>query len=106
MGKAEERSTLYHQFLGLAEQIQRFMSPDRGQAPFQPARWKELTEPEVRRVLHRRDYILVPGAIPSADTLREWNAHAARVLKTADGVQLRDDAAECGQRNVEYEPAP
>ncbi|WP_328380578.1 hypothetical protein OHB13_37860 (plasmid) [Streptomyces sp. NBC_00440] len=85
MGKAEERSNLYHQFLGLADQIHRLVSTVRAPGQSEPARWK-LSEPEMKTVLHRRDYVLVPGAIPSTDTLREWNAHAAAVLRAAASI--------------------
>ncbi|MCX4729244.1 hypothetical protein ACIPW9_25085 [Streptomyces sp. NPDC090052] len=84
MGKAEERSNLYHQFLGLADQIHRLLSTGRAPEQSETAHWEYLSEqPEMRTVLHRRDYVLVPGAIPSTDTLREWNAHAAAVLRAA-----------------------
>lgn len=86
MGKAEERSNLYHQFLGLADQIYRLVSTDRAPERNEPARRKCPSETDTKTVLHRRDYVLVPDAIPSTDTLREWNAHAAAVLQAASPI--------------------
>ncbi|WP_406138859.1 hypothetical protein [Streptomyces sp. NBC_01089] len=87
MGKAEERSTLYHEFLRLAGQVERLLTTDPAQTAMNPdelARWKKLNrEPEAKTVLHRRDSLLMPGCIPLSDTLREWNAHAKEVLRTA-----------------------
>ncbi|MFE2375486.1 hypothetical protein [Streptomyces sp. NPDC059398] len=87
MGKAEERSTLYHEFLRLAGQIERLLNTDPAQTSMDPGelvRWKNLhSDPEAKTILHRRDSLLMPGSIPLSDTLREWNAHAKEVLRTA-----------------------
>ncbi|WP_328318131.1 hypothetical protein [Streptomyces sp. NBC_00388] len=87
MGKAEERSTLYHEFLRLAGQVERLLNTDPEQTELDQAelvQWQNLyREPDGKTVVHRRDSLLMPGSIPLSDTLREWNAHAKEVLRTA-----------------------
>ncbi|WP_405779603.1 hypothetical protein [Streptomyces sp. NBC_00859] len=87
MGKAEERSTLYHEFLSLAGQVDRLLHADPEQTTLNPdelVRWQDrYREPEGKTVLHRRDSLLSPGSIPVTDTLRVWSAHAKEVLRTA-----------------------
>ncbi|WP_327296891.1 MULTISPECIES: hypothetical protein [unclassified Streptomyces] len=87
MGKAAERSTLYHEFLRLAGQVERLLNTDPAQTADgrdELVRWQNrYREPEGKTVLYRRNSLLMPGSIPMSDTLREWNDHAREVLRTA-----------------------
>ncbi|MFJ3694706.1 hypothetical protein ACIPW9_11415 [Streptomyces sp. NPDC090052] len=87
MGKAAERSTLYHEFLRLAGQIERLLNTDPAQTALDQdelVRWQNrYREPEGKTVLYRRNSLLMPGSIPMSDTLREWNTHAREVLRNA-----------------------